>query len=201
MQSQIEKERAAELGIGQVIRRFREAEGKRAIDVARMSGINPRTLAAIETGRIQNPSLDNLRTLAKCFGVTLADFFSHVEVSRSEEFYHGDQKGEYSLEFSKEGFRVISYVPVNPDFFIGKMVLGGKVKVGENRLPLAGSVFVHVIFGKLELQLRNQKFFVKEGSHFMFNGSASHILHNPLLKDCSLMLVTIPSFLAFGRLK
>ena len=57
---------------GQAIRARREILGWRAVELARRSGVNPRTLDAIEKGRIESPSLRNLGAIARALGISVA---------------------------------------------------------------------------------------------------------------------------------
>ena len=69
-----EKGKAAlPLDIGQAVRRLREEKGLSGAELCRRGkGIDPKTLVALEKGRIRNPSIVTLEALAKGFGMTVS---------------------------------------------------------------------------------------------------------------------------------
>jgi transcriptional regulator with XRE-family HTH domain len=183
------------LNIGAVIRELREQQGKRAVDLAKTAGIGPRTFTASEKNRIKNPSLLNLQTIAKALNVSTADFFSLAESGLKENIHQGGQKGKFSFEFTGEGFKLISYAPMVPEFFIGKVMMASNVKIEADSLPVKGYIFVQVIFGRLTVFVNQREFLLKEGEHFLLNSRLPHVFLNSLLRESSFSLLTVPSFL------
>lgn len=184
--------------IGPVIREFRKNQGRTACELARSSGIDPRTYGAIETGRIKNPSLGNLRSIAKALNVTTASFFLAAEENAENSILcFGGQKGEFTLDFRAKGFRLISLIPLIPDFFIGRMVLSANARLVEPGGNKNGRVFLQCVLGRFVVKVLGEEFVLNEGNHLMLNGSIPHIFENPSLYDATFVLVTVPSFLAF----
>ncbi len=188
----------ADINLGIVIRAFREQKGKKAVEVAKSSGIDPRTFTAIETGRIKNPSLQNIQAIAKALDVSPAEIFSKAELDQKKNAYQGDQKGEFSLEFPSENFRIISFTPIVPEFFVGKIHMGASAKINADALPIKGRIFIQVILGKLKISVTQNEFCLKEGDHFLLSSSLPHCFENPLMKESSFLLVTVPSFLTLA---
>src|SRR3989338_6492999 len=93
------------LSPGTAIRRRRELLGWKAIELSRRSGLNPRTLDAIEKGRIESPSIRNLESVARALNVSVAALFSGAKSDLDRVFIGGNQKGQHTLEFPKNGFR------------------------------------------------------------------------------------------------
>ncbi len=189
-------EKAPETHIGCIIKKIRESQGKKSSDVAKSAGLDPRTFGAIECGRIKNPSLQNLSAIAKALETSPADFFSFSECAKKENIYHGSQKGEFTLEFTKEGFRVVSFTPILAEAFIGKILMSAGVRIEADVLPMKAQIFLQVIIGKLCVLVNQQEYFLKEGENFLLNGRFSHTFTNPLTKESTFLLVTVPSFLA-----
>lgn len=186
-----------QIHVGRAARQLRQAKGLKAVDVARKAGLDPRTFAAIESGHIRNPSMVKLEAIADSLGISLPDLFLQTQVSRPENFYLGEQKGNYTLEFQQDGFKLVSYVPMNPDFFIGKAVLAGKVFLDAGRMPFNGRIFIQMILGKLKLTVRGEDVQVKEGGCLLINGRLPHTFQNPLIKESSFLFVSVPSFVTF----
>ncbi len=179
--------------LGQTIRRLRERSGTKAVVLAKLSGVNPRTIAAIETGRIKNPSLKNLQAIAEALGVQFAEFFIQPETEKPESVHEGDQKGEFVVGFQKHGVRLISFVPINSDLFIGKAVLEPKAKVETGQIALLGKVFIQIIFGKLKCFVNGEELLLREGGHLLLNGRFVRSFENPLMKEVTFLLVNSPS--------
>lgn len=183
---------------GKVVRYRRELLGWRAVELARRSGLNPRTLDAIEKGRIESPSIRNLQAIARALGISVAALFAErSEDGRTEGmFMGGNQKGQHVLEFPKEGIRVVCYTPFVPNIFVGKVVLKGESKIQHQSLPTSGLIFVQTIFGKLSVHVEGKEHLIREGSYAFFDGCAQHFFSNPQYKESTFLLVTAPSFLA-----
>jgi len=139
--------------------------------------------------------------LARALGVSLADLFLRTETAQSQNFYVANQKGEFTFEFPHLGYRVVSYIPFSEDLFIGKVVMSSRAKIGADALPLEGRVFISVMLGKLDCLIGKQVVHLKEGAHVLLNARISHAFHNPQVRDCSFLLITVPSFLSFTKKK
>lgn len=183
------------LDIGSAVRRLRQERGQRAVQIAKSAGMDPRTFAAIEAGRIKNPSLGNLASIAHALGISIAQVFLNAESGDECGIYFGNQKGEYTCEFAELGFRLISFTPMIRDFFIGKMVLGGRAEVKFESFASSHQIFFQIMMGNLFLTVGGKGFHAKEGDHLLFNGLLPYSLTNDSIKECSFLLVTAPSFL------
>ncbi len=183
---------------GQAIRRRREFLGWKAIELARKSGVNPRTLDAIEKGRIESPSLRNLGSIASALGISTASLFSTNDENTDLFYLGGNQKGQHALEFQKHGFRVVCYTPLVSNLFIGKVIVERETKIDRKVLPTSGMIFVQTIMGKLSVQFDGKEQLIKEGNYAFFDGGFPHYFLNPQLKECTFLLVTAPSFLVLA---
>lgn len=81
--------------IGRVLKQIRQTRGLTQVELARRTGIDHRTITAIETGRILNPSLFNLKRLTQSLGITLKELFARTEAEEISSLFIGTQKGEY----------------------------------------------------------------------------------------------------------
>ena len=186
--------RAASLHPGQTIRRRRQLLGWKSIELARRSGINPRTVNAIEFGRIKNPSLKGLESLAHTLGISMAALFSSVCPESDSVLLAGNQKGHHTIEFPKAGFRVICYLPFLTDLFIGKVIMNGHTTIDHTTLPTRGLVFVQAIIGKLGVRIDGTDHLVKEGNYLFFDAGVPHVYCNLHLREHTFLLVAAPSF-------
>ncbi|MBI4367924.1 MAG: helix-turn-helix domain-containing protein [Candidatus Omnitrophica bacterium] len=192
------KKKKSKIALGEVIETRRKLIGWKAVELARRSGLHPGTLDAIEKGRIRTPSFKNLEAIARALGVSLASLFSEGQGEPEKIFSAGTQKGQYTLEFSKGGFRVVCYTPLVPNLFVGKVIVKGEASIERRLLPTAGMVFVQVIMGKLSIRFEAKDHLVREGHYAFFDGSFAHSFSNPHYKESTFLLATAPSFLSAG---
>jgi len=181
---------------GRVIRERRQQAGLKSIELARKANVNPRTLNAIEMGRIKSPSVSHLDAIASALGISIATFFSEQSPGSGRVFLQGDQKGEQTLNFHKAGFQVVCYTPLTHQLFVGKVIVQRGVRVEHNHLPTAGYIFAQPLIGKLTVEFDGKEHLIKEGSYTFFDGGFPHSFLNPLNKEISFLLITAPSFLA-----
>ncbi len=181
---------------GKTIRSRREVLGWKGVELAKRSGINSRTLDAIEKGRIKSPSLKNLEALANSLGISVASLFIAEETKPLGLFVSGDQKGQHTLEFPKHGFRVVCYAPIQPHLFAGKVIVKAQTRIEHRTLPTSGSIFVQPILGKLSVHFDGKDHVIREGNYAFFDGAFPHSFFNPQIKESTFLLITTPSFLA-----
>ena len=69
-----------------------------AIGVCRRArDLDPRTLNALEKGRIKNPSVKTLQSVSRGLEVSVSDLFRQAEMHIDRNFYFGSQKGVYQV--------------------------------------------------------------------------------------------------------
>ncbi|MBI3307692.1 MAG: XRE family transcriptional regulator [Candidatus Omnitrophica bacterium] len=191
-EKEVEKEK---IEIHKTIRNLRHQQGLTVAQVCqRVSDLNPKTLAAIETGRIKNPSIKTLQSLARALGVTVSEIFSQTEVALDRHFHIGTQKGAFQMEFPPLGLKAISFTPLIPDFFCGKIILGSKRRVDQTFWNRSLLIYVSSIMGRLEIEVEGRKIMLTEGENLYFNGILKHSFYNPMHRDSVFLMVTAPSF-------
>ncbi len=194
----LQKKSKNKIAPGIVIRNRRESLGWRAVDLARRANINPRTLDAIEKGRIESPSISSLEAISKALGVSTASLFA-VPHELEIFFVGGNQKGQHLLEFPNHGFRIVCYIPFVPSFFVGKVILKGGTRIDHKVLPTKGMIFVQAIMGKVCVNFEDKENLIKEGNYAFFDGSFPHTFYNPQYKEITFLLITAPSFLSSNQ--
>ena len=178
------------------LRALRKERKLSASELCERSGsLNIKTLSAIETGRIKNPSLQTMQALARGFGLTISDLFRHSETQQSRNFYVGTQKGFSQMDFPAFGVKVVSFTPFVRDFFCGKVILHSRRKLDQVILKYHAPLYLSMLVGKIEATVAGQLRTLKEGESLFFNGILEHSFYNPLEKEAIFLLVTAPSFL------
>ncbi len=183
------------IDLGKEIRELREKAGLTGVELCRRGGgIDPRTLNAIEKGRIRTPSIDTLQAIAGGLGCLVRDLFTQAELRLGHNYHLGSSKGNFQIDFPGCGVRVVSPTPAIPQFFCGKIILSAEGRI-EGELPLNSCpVFVEVLTGKIEFLIEGESVILKEGENLLFNGGLGHQIYNPLNKESVIWMVTAPSF-------
>ena len=184
------------LDIGATVVRLRQERKLSAAQLCEKArDLNPKTLSAIETGRIKNPSIQTLKSLARGLGITISDLFRFVEIQDNCNLYLGNQKGFSQIDFPSFGIKAISFTPFVDDFFCGKLIIGGHKKLDRVILKHSAPVYISVLVGRIQGQVGDQPLLLKEGDNVFFNSILEHTFYNPLEKEAAILLITAPSFL------
>lgn len=193
-----QKESLAEkIEVGKTVRCLRTGKGLSGAELCRRAGdLNPKTLTAVERGRIKNPSVRTLVSLARGLGVTVSDLFRQAEMSVDRYFCLGSQKGVYRVDFPQWGVKAVSFTPFIPDFFCGKFILAPRSKFTDTLLGCPGPIHLSTLVGRFEIEVEDRVFELKEGENIFLNGILRHSFYNPMHRESVLMVVTAPSFFA-----
>ena len=195
----LKKSRKGSFSLHETIRKLREEKRLTGAELSRRSGLDPRTLHAIEKGRIKNPSLQTLDALAGGLGVLTSDLFRRVEAGRKKHVILGTPKGFFQMNFSEWGIKVVSFTPWISDFFCGKFIFGARKKMQEALLPPSLPFFLSVLVGRFEVQVEEQKYLLKEGESLFLSGKLRHSFQNIQEKESVLQVVMAPSFFALRQ--
>ena len=178
------------------IRRLRQEKGLTGVELCRRAGdLDPKTLTAVEKGRIKNPSIKTLLSVSRGLGVTVADLFRRSEMDLDRHLCVGSQKGVFQIDFPSWGVKVVSFTPFMKDFFCGKLILAAQRSLDETLLKHPLPFFVSTLVGRIEVKIEGRPVDLKEGENLFFNGILKHSFYNPLHRESVLLMVTAPSFL------
>ena len=184
------------LDVGHIVRHLREEKGLSGAELCRRGrGIGPKTLVALEKGRIRNPSIVTLEALARGFGITVSDLFRRGELADEEHFYLGTQKGAFRMDLPAKGVQLISFTPLAEEVFCGKLILEGGRSFDETLFVQQGVFFMMVLVGQIEGVVEGRKVHLREGENLFFSGEMKFRFSNPLQRNAALSLVTTPSCL------
>ena len=178
------------------IRALRKEKGLTGAALCQKAGdLDPRTLTALEKGRIKNPSIKTLQSVARGLGITVSEVFRCAEIQQDHYLYQGSQKGICQMDFPLFGVRMVSFTPFVKDFFCGKLILGPRKRVSQTLLKNPLSIFISVIFGRFEINVESRQINLREGENLFFNGILRHSFYNPLERESVMLFITSPSFL------
>ena len=193
----VKEKTARPLEIGPIVRRLREERGLSGVEFCRRAkALDPKTLVALEKGRIRNPSIATLEALAKGFGMTVSDLFRRAEFDQRDYFSLGSPKGRYKIELPSQGIQLISFTPLMEELFCGKMILEGQKQFDEKLLGGTGAFFIMTLIGQFEGEVEGRKVALKEGDNLYFFGGMRFRLANALQRNSTLFLVAVPSCLS-----
>ena len=182
--------------ICRTIKILRKEKNLTGVGLCQQAGdLDPRTLTALEKGRIKNPSMQTLQSTARGLGMTVSEIFRRAEMFQDHYLYQGSQKGLCQMDFPLFGVRMISFTPFVKDFFCGKLILAPRRKVDQTFLKKSVSIFLSVIFGRFEVQVESRSIPLREGENLFFNGILRHSFYNPLERESVMLFITSPSFL------
>lgn len=71
------------LEVGAKIRKLREERGLSLADVSEKTGLNPGTLSRLESGKVANPGVLTLMSIAEALGVSVLAFLDDEEHKRA----------------------------------------------------------------------------------------------------------------------
>ena len=175
---------------------MRKKRGLSGVELCRRAGdLDPRTLTALEKGRIRNPSIKTLQSLARGMGMTISALFREEELEQPRYFAQGSQKGAFHLDFGTKGVKIVSFTPLIRDFFCGKLILSPKARITQAFLSIATPLYVSMLIGRMEVTVEEKRSLLKEGDNLFFHGVFRHSFYNPSHKEAAFLLVAAPSFL------
>lgn len=185
-----------QVNIPATVRQMRQSKKLTGAELCKRAGdLDPRTLTALEKGRIKNPSIATLKSVSRGLGVTISDIFREAEIQTDHHFYAGSQKGFCQIDFHLAGIKVVSFTPFIKDFFCGKLIMGPRKKLDQTLLKHPLPLFVSVLVGRVEIEVEKRRLSLREGENLFFNGILKHSFYNPLERESVLWMVTAPSFL------
>lgn len=187
------------INLSEAIKKIRIKKQISGVELCRKTGnkLDPRTLTAVEKGRIKNPSIQTLQIIASGLGVTVSDLFKTAEMNFPSHFFlgTGTQKGSCTVEFHRQGIKLVSFTPLIRDFFCGKLIFESRKKLEGSLLGNFFSMYLSVLVGRFEVTVEDRKVTLKEGENLFFNGLFNHSLQNISQREGALLLVTAPSLL------
>ena len=187
---------AGRIELGATIRALRQEKKTSGAELCRTAGdLDARTLAAVEAGRIRNPSIKTLQSVARGLGVSVSELFRRGEVRQEYYFSAGSPKGVFQMDFTGWGVRAVSFTPLIKDFFSGKFIVGARRKIDQTFLSHPRPIYLSVLVGRFEVMIEDRQLSLKEGENLFFNGILKHSFYNPLQRDSVFLLTTAPSFL------
>lgn len=186
---------ATNINIGRTVRLLRETQNLTGAELCKRSGgLDPKTLTAVEKGRIKNPSIQTLEWLARGLGTTVSSLFRQAELGSEKYFLRGTQKGVFQLRF-ESGIELVSFTPFSPQMFCGKFILSGRKTLDRNLIRFDGVAFAMTLIGSFKVRIEQHELELQEGDNLFFRGSFDYSFYNPNHRNSVLLMTTAPSFL------
>ncbi len=190
------KDPITSINVGQTVRFLREKQRLTGAELCKRSGgLDPKTLTAVEKGRIRNPSIQTLEGIARGLGVTISAIFRQAELGSEKFFLRSSQKGVFHLQFDP-GVELVSFTPFTPGIFCGKFIIGGRKTLDRNLIRFDGTVFAMSLVGNFRVKMEQHELEIREGENLYFRGSFDFSFYNPNYRNAALLVVTSPSFLS-----
>lgn len=183
------------INIGRTVRLLREERQLLSVELCkRAGGLDPKTLTAVEKGRIRNPSIQTLEAIARGLGVTVSTIFRQAELGSEKFFLRSSQKGVFQLQLGT-GIELVSFTPFVRGLFCGKFIVGGKKTLDHKQIRFDGAVFAMTLVGNFRVRVEQREMEMHEGDNLYFSGSFEFAFHNPAYRHSVLLVATTPSFL------
>ncbi len=190
------KDQTVSLNVGQTVRLLREQKRLTGAELCKRSGgLDPKTLTAVEKGRIRNPSIQTLEGIARGLGVTVSAIFRQAELGSEKFFLRSSQKGVFHLQFNP-GIELVSFTPFTPEIFCGKFIVGGRKTLDRDLIHFDGVIFAMALVGNFRVKMERHELEIHEGENLYFRGSFDFSFYNPNYRNAALLVVTSPSFLS-----
>lgn len=186
--------------LGEVIRSLRREKGLSQEDLAKKSHVDRTTIARVECGVFKTLSMAKLEGIAAAAGTDLDTLLHKIEAAENPEgpaMFRGDiGRIEFTLDYPEDGFRILSMVPRQKEFFFGNFEIKPQKTVPSAKLPHPVQVYIHTMEGKTLLTRASREFLLKPGDYVIFPGFGEYELYNPdQLRPARLLFITYPSFL------
>ena len=186
------------INLARTVRLLREKQRLTGAELCKRSGsLDPKTLTAVEKGRIRNPSIQTLESLARGLGMTVSAIFRQAELGSEKFFLRSSQKGVFHLQLDS-GMELISFTPYTPGIFCGKFLVGGRKTIDRRFIHFDGIVFAMTLVGTFRVKMEHHELELHEGENLYFRGSFDFSFYNPNYRNSVLLVVTAPSFLSVG---
>jgi transcriptional regulator with XRE-family HTH domain len=158
------------------LRELREAQGISMRALAQRSGLSANALSMIERGRA-SPSVSTLNKLAEALGVSITEFFGHVQSRQDVVLIRSDERAR--VPFSRglwEG--------LGGERFTGRvepfvLTLDSGASSGQRSIVHTGHEFVYCLRGVLEYLVQDERFELQPGDSLLFAAHLRHRWKNP----------------------
>ncbi|MDE1163761.1 MAG: XRE family transcriptional regulator [Acidobacteriaceae bacterium] len=183
--------------IGERIKFLRQRKSMGLVELGRHTGLSASFLSQLETGRVV-PTLRNLARIAMVFSKDLSFFFEpeRPELFRIVRAADRQRQPQTGAEEPAYFFESLGHIP--GDNTIAPYV--AEFLPQDNDRPVrehqhAGSEFVFIFGGSLNIVHGNRSEVVEEGDAVYFNASAAHCYRAVGHEPCEALIITMPESL------
>jgi transcriptional regulator with XRE-family HTH domain len=176
------------------LRDLREEQGMSMRALAQKSGLSANALSMIERGRA-SPSVSTLNKLADALGISITEFFGHVQTREDVVLVRSDER-------TRVTFARGLWEGLGGERFAGRvepfvLTLDSGASSGTRSIVHTGHEFVYCLRGKLEYLVHDRRYELEPGDSLLFAAHLRHRWRNPG-KTVTNALVVLSGF-AEGR--
>jgi transcriptional regulator with XRE-family HTH domain len=158
------------------LRELREGQAMSMRALAQKSGLSANALSMIERGRA-SPSVSTLNKLADALGVSITEFFGHVQARQDIVLVRSDER-------SRVAFSRGVWEGLGGETFSGRvepfvLTLDAGASSGTRSITHTGHEFVFCLRGRLEYLVKEQRFELDPGDSLLFAAHLRHRWRNP----------------------
>ncbi len=178
-----------EIGVGRRLRELREKAGASQRELARRSGQSPGAVSAIELEKV-SPSVETLKRLLDCLGISLADFFSLEGGESSTAFFGPEQMVDVSL--GPIHYRQLgrSVKQSHLQFMRATAYPGSDTGMTQNRAEVEEIGFI--LSGRIEATIGNETRILSTGDGYTAKGGQTQRFRNIFDDKCEYIFVASP---------
>jgi len=170
--------------------------------LAKLSGVNEKSIRSIENHSTMNPSFDCLERIASAFGIHLLDFMALAWSGYRGNLYKTSPSERWVLSYELDkGFSIHVFSPPSMsrrDFFIGVLTISKEKKLNYWKFPAsAAKACIQPWDGKVIFTYHGMNWREEEevlaNQTLYFDPCIPHSFENPSPAPVRLLLVTCPS--------
>jgi len=188
------QQEAVSIDVPARLRELREGQRMSMRALAKKSGLSANALSMIERGRA-SPSVSTLNKLADALGLSITEFFGHVQNRQDVVLIRAEQR-------SRVSFTRGLWEGLGGEIFSGSvepflLTLEAGASSGTRPIVHTGHEFVYCLRGKLEYLIQDKRYELVPGDSILFAAHLRHRWRNPGRTVTSLLVVL--SCFAEGR--
>lgn len=159
--------------------------------LAEKAGISRGRLRRLEQEQFETATFGELKRISSALGIDIRDIFAHEGQVEPTHLGRAGQNA-FQLDAGGEGYKISSFLPARPDLFVGKLFLAAEKRMSFVQLQKRSVIFLQVFVGTVRVELEEGCYEIREGDHLLFRGDASYAIQNPLRRESTALVITLP---------
>ncbi len=177
--------------LGERIKRKRESLGLQLNELAKKVGISSSALSQIEKAKAM-PSISHLKSIATNLYTTVGELIGENEALTTSPLIEFDSVT--LLKENESGCSVYLLSDHGPNKQMDTHLLKLKPNANTNEITIThpGQTFLFVLQGKIQIEMDEKCYTLKEKDSFYFNANLPHIIYNKSDFESQIILVSTP---------